>query len=73
MDIIKVMRGACVAQLVKCLTWAQVMSSWFVSLSPALSSVLTAQSLGPALDSVSPSASVHPPTCTLSLSKINED
>ena len=42
------------AQLVKCPTSAQVMISQFVSSSPALGSVLTAQSLEPALDSVSP-------------------
>ena len=45
--------GACVAQLVKHLTLAQVMISRFVSLSPTSGSVLTAQSLEPALDSVS--------------------
>ena len=33
----------------------QVMISWFVSSSPVLGSVLTAQSLEPASDSVSPS------------------
>ena len=43
---------------------AQVMISQFVGLSPALGSVLTAQSLEPASDSVSPS---------LSPSKINEN
>ena len=42
------------AQLVKGLTSAQVMISWFVGLSPMLGSVLTAQSLEPASDSVSP-------------------
>ena len=50
-----------VAQLVKHLTSAQVMISQFVSLSPALGSVLTAQSLEPASDSVSPSLSAPPP------------
>ena len=40
--------GAWVAQLVKRLTLAQVMISWFVSSSPASGSVLTAQSLAPA-------------------------
>ena len=44
---------AWVAQLVECLTSAQVMISWYLSLSPALGSVLTARSLEPALDSVS--------------------
>ena len=48
-------RGAWVAQSVKRPTSAQVMISQFVSSSPALGSVLTAQSLEPALDSISPS------------------
>ena len=48
------MGGAWVAQSVKHPTSAQVMISWFVSSSPALGSVLTAQSLKPASDSVSP-------------------
>ena len=64
-------RGAWVAQSVKCLTLAQVIISWFVSLSPVLGSVLTAQSLEPALDSVPSSLSAHPPlmlTSSLSLS-----
>ena len=70
MDIIKVMRGACVAQLVKCLTSAQVMTSGFVGSSPAWGSVLTAQSLEPALDSVSPSLSAPPlPVLCLTLSQ----
>ena len=56
------------AQLVKRPTSAQVMISWFVSLSPVLGSMLTAQSLGPALDSVSPSLTA-PPQLTLSLSQ----
>ena len=43
------------AQSVERLTSAQVMISQFVSVSPALGSVLTTQSLEPALDSVSPS------------------
>ena len=47
--------GAWVAQSVKCPTSAQVMISWFVSSSPTLGSVLTAQSLEPASDSLSPS------------------
>ena len=45
-------QGAWVAQLVGWPTSAQVMISQFVSSSPALSSVLTAQSLEPASDSV---------------------
>ena len=49
--------GTWVAQFVKPLTLAQVMISRFLSLSPALGSVLTAQSLEPVLDSVSPSLS----------------
>ena len=39
------------------LTSAQVMISWFVSLSPTSGSVLTAQSLEPVSDSVFPSLS----------------
>ena len=66
------MRGAWVAQSVKCPTSAQVMISQFVGLSPMLGSVLTAQSLKPASDSVSPSLSATPLlTHTLSL-KINK-
>ena len=58
---------------VKCLTSAQVMISQLVGLSPALGSVLTAQSLEAALDSVSPSLSAPPLlTVCLSLSKINK-
>ena len=53
------------AQLVECLTSAQVMISQFIVSSTV--SVLTAQSLEPALDSVSPSVSV-PPLLTLYLS-----
>ena len=62
------------AQSVKRLTSTQVMISWFVSSSPGLGSVLTAQSLGPASDSVSPSLSAPPPLCSVSLclSKINK-
>ena len=45
--------GAWVAQLVKCMTSARVMISWFMSSSPVSGSVLTAQSLEPASDSVS--------------------
>ena len=54
-------RGAWVAQLVEQLTSAQVMISWFVSLSPVSGSVLTAQSPEPASDSVSSSLSAPPP------------
>ena len=50
--------GTRAAQSVKHLTSAQLMISWFVSLSPALGSMLTAQSLEPALNSVSPSFSL---------------
>ena len=55
--------GAWVAQSVKWLTSARVMISqlfFFVSWSPTVGSVLTAQSLEPALDSVSPSLSAPP-------------
>ena len=66
-------RGACVAQSVKCWTAAQVMISWFVGSSPALGSVLAAQSLDPASDSVSPSLSALPPfMLCLSVSLKNE-
>ena len=61
-------RGAWVAQSVGHPTSAQVMISQFVSSSPSLGSVLTAQSLGPASDSVSPSLSV-PLLLTLCLSQ----
>ena len=54
----------------KYLTLAQVMISQFVSSSPSLGSVLTAQSLEPALDSVPPSLSA-PPLLTVSLPKLN--
>ena len=53
-------RGSWVAQSVECLTSSQVMISQFVSLSPMLGSMLTAQSLEPASDSVSPSLSAPP-------------
>ena len=49
--------GTWVAQSVKRLTSAWVMSSQLMSSIPASGSVLTAQSLEPALDSVSPSLS----------------
>ena len=61
------------AQSVKCPTLAQVVMSWFVGSSPALGSVLTAQSLEPASDSVSPSLSAPPLLMLfLLLSKINK-
>ena len=47
---------------------AQVMIPWFLSSSPALGSVLTAQSLEPDLDSVSLSSSA-PPLLALSQNK----
>ena len=53
-------RGASVAQSVKDRTSAQVMISQFVSSSPALGSVLTAQSPEPDLDFASPSLSAPP-------------
>ena len=63
----KINRGAWVAQSVGRPTWAQVMISRLMSLSPSLASVLTAQSLEPASDSVSPSLSLLPPPLSLSL------
>ena len=66
----KYYRGAWVAQSVKRLTSAWVMTLQFVGLSPTLGSVLTARSLKPASDSVSPPLSA-PPLLMLSLSKIN--
>ena len=51
------MKGAWVVQSVKRSTSAQVMISQFVSSSPVLGSVLTAQSLEPASHSLSPSLS----------------
>ena len=60
------------AQSVERPALAQVMISRFVSSSPVLGSVLTAQSLDSALDSVSPSLSARPPVHTLSLSKMNK-
>ena len=63
--------GTWLAQLVKRLTSAQVMISWFVGSSPTLGSVLIAQSLEYASDSVSPSLS-SPPSIMLCLSKINK-
>ena len=67
-DIFKeCLRGAWVAQSVKCPISAQVMISQSVSSSPALGSVLRAQSLESASDSVSPSLSA-PPLLMLCLS-----
>ena len=64
--------GAWVAQSVEVPTLAQVMISWFVSLSPMSGFVLTAQILKPASDPVSPSLCSSPAhTLSLSLSKIN--
>ena len=63
----KVFRGAWVAQSVERPTSAQVMISQSVSSSPALGSVLMAQSLEPASHSVSPSLSA-PPLLMLCLS-----
>ena len=68
-------RGSWVAQSVERLTSAQVMISQFMSSSPTLGSVLTAQSLDPASDSVSPSLSAPSPLMlclSLSLSLKNE-
>ena len=59
-----VSRGAWVAQSVKCLTSAQVMTSQYVSPSPALGSVLTAQILEPALDSCVSLSLCPPPACS---------
>ena len=60
-------RGTWVAQLVKCLTLDQAMIPWFLSLSPMLGFVLTAQSLEPASDSVSLSLLAFPCSHSLSL------
>ena len=61
------LRGAWVAQSVKCPTLAQVMNLRFMGSSPVSDSVLTAWSLEPASDSVSPCLSA-PPLLTLCLS-----
>ena len=53
-------------------TLTQVMMSQLVSLSPALGSVLTAQSLKPAVDSVSPSRSAPNPLTFFSVSLKNK-
>ena len=67
------LRGAWVAQLVKCLTSAQVMILWSMSLNPTLGSVLTSQSLEPASGSVSPSLSLpHLRSVSLCVSKMNK-
>ena len=60
------------AQSVKRPTSAQVMILQFLSLSPMLGSVLTAQKLEPASGSVSPSLSAFPHLHSVSLSKINK-
>ena len=62
------MWGAWVAQSVRRPTSARVVISWFVSLSPALGSVLTAQSLESASDSVFLCLSA-PPLLMLSLAR----
>ena len=65
--------GAWVAQSVECPTSAQVMILRSRSLSPALGSVLTAESLEPASDSVSPSLSLPLPcSCSVSLTLKNK-
>ena len=61
--------GAGVAWLVKRPTFAQVMISGFITLSPMLGSVLMAQSLDPALDSVFLSLCLPLPARALSLSQ----
>ena len=62
-----------VGRSVKPPTSAQVMIVWFVSLSPASDSVLTAQSLEPASDSVPPSLSAPSPlVLCLCLSEIKK-
>ena len=61
--------GAWVTQSVGHLTLAQVMISWFTSLSPASGSVLTPQSLEPASESVSLPLFLPIPVRALSLSE----
>ena len=71
----KYSRGTWVAQSVEHLTSAQVTISYFMSSSPTLGSVLTAQSLESASGSVSPSLSLPlPHSCSVSLclSKMNK-
>ena len=81
--MMKVMRGAWVAQLVKRPTLAQVMISQFVGSNPTSGSVLMTRSLEPASDSVPPSLSTPPSftvclsvclsvSLSLSLSKVNK-
>ena len=60
--------GAWVAQLVECLTSAQVMISQFMSSSPASGSMLTAQSLESASDMCLPLSLCPSPAHTLSIS-----
>ena len=66
-----VIEGHLVAQLVKRLTFTQIMISWFVVSSPVSGSVLTTWSLKPSSDSVSPSL-YAPPPLMFCLSKINK-
>ena len=54
-------RGAWMAQLVKCLTSAQVMISWFMDSGPVSGSMLTVQSLEPTSDFAYPSLSLSLP------------
>ena len=63
-NIFKKIWGTWVAQLVKHLTLAQVMISWFMSSSPVSGSGMSAQSLDPASDSMSSCLSA-PPSLTL--------
>ena len=67
-------RGIQVAQSVKRQTSAQVMISWFVSLSPTSGSVMTAQSLEPVLGFCVSLSFSAPPLLMLclSLSKMNK-
>ena len=72
---IKGLQGTWVFQSVKHPTSTQVMILWFMGSSPALGSVLTAQSLEPVSDSVSPYLSATPLVVlclALSVSKINK-
>ena len=67
-----ILGGLSDSQSVKHLTLAQLMISWFVSLSPTGVSVVTTQSLEPALDSVPPSLSAPHPlvrACACSVSQ----
>ena len=70
---VRVYKAGCwVSQSVKRLTLAQVITSRFMSLSPTLDSVLTAQSLEPASNSMSPSLSAPLPLMLCLSSKINK-